>query len=184
MKFTFFCFCLLFNLSWAWAQEDCQKIDLEVEDKVIEADLCQSEDEVTILSDTPIKREHLLYAGLNLGLPFMGVELTYVQLRDQAQFFHTSLALEGSLGGSALTLRGGYHPFGNGLYAGGLARGYEGLPGDWGFMVGPTLGIAGGKKFLTGQLGISYVGGYDSRVGEATFAPDITLGIRIRLFKQ
>lgn len=149
----------------------------------MDAQLCQQGDEVVLVTDEPINRQHLLYGGLNLGLPYLGMELTYVQKKGNEQIFHISSALEGSLGSNGIAVRGGYHPFGNAFFIGGTARGYQGLPGEGGLQAGPTIGLSTGGRLISGHVGVSFLAGYDSRVGGMTYSPEFVMGLRIRLLK-
>lgn len=62
-------------------------------------------------------------------------------------------------------------------------QGYKTLPGEGGFQMGPTVGLSGGKGVITGYVGLSFLGTYDSRAGIKA-EPDISMGIRIRLFRK
>jgi hypothetical protein len=152
----------------------------------VEAVVCQQGDDVLVLTDAPIDRHHLLYAGLNLGMPWLvSGGLTYSQLKNGKQNFHISANLDGSLGGNGISAIYGKHPFGNSIFYGGIARGYKGLPGEGGFQMGPSIGISGGKSIITGHITLSYVAGYDSRNPTGLSAtPEVSLGLRIRLFKN
>ena len=151
----------------------------------VEAVVCQQGDDVLVMTDTPIDRQHLLYAGLNLGMPWLvSGGLTYAQLKNGKQNFHISANLDGSLGGNGISSTFGKHPFGNSIFYGASARGYRGLPGEGGFQMGPSIGISGGKKLITGHITLSYMAGYDSRVGGFSHTPEISMGLRIRLFKK
>ncbi len=177
--------------SYAEANELCDKnspIDIHqitTPGGDFEATVCQQGEDVLILSDRPIERNHLIYAGLNIGMPWLlGAGLTYSQLRQGRQQFHIAANLDGSLGGNGISAEYGQHPFGNSIYYGGLVRGYKGLPGEGGFQMGPMVGISGGKRAITGHISVGFLGGYDSRVGGAQFSPEISMGLRIRLFKK
>lgn len=157
----------------------------------VKAVVCQQGDDVIVMTDTPIDRQHLIYAGLSLGMPWLvSGGLTYAQLKNGRQNFHISANLDGSLGGNGISSTFGKHPFGNTIFYGGSARGYQGLPGEGGFQMGPSIGISGGKKFITGHITLSYMvtlsymAGYDSRVGGFSHTPEISMGLRIRLFKK
>lgn len=150
-----------------------------------EAVVCEQGQDILVITDTPINRQHLLYVGLNLGMPWLtSGSLTFAQLRNNQQNFHISANLDGSLGGNGLSSTFGKHPFGNSIFFGGSARGYKGLPGEGGFQMGPSVGISGGRRFITGHITLSYMTGYDSRVGGITQSPELSMGLRIRLFKK
>lgn len=160
-----------------------ERVEIETGKEKVDAQLCQQGDEVVIVTDKPVRRQHLLYGGLNLGLPYMGLELSYVQKKDERQVFHISSALEGSVGANGIDLRGGYHPWGNALFIGGTARGYQGLPGEGGFQAGPTIGLSTGGRIISGHVGLSFLAGYDSRVEGMAYSPEFVIGLRIRLLK-
>ena len=190
-KLILFAFVTLSLYSYAEANELCDNNSpVEVHQITtpggdFEATICQQGKDVLVLSDRPIEKNHLLYAGLNMGMPWLlAGGLTYSQLRQGRQEFHIAANLEGSLGGNGVSVEYGKHPFGNSIYYGGLVRGYKGLPGEGGFQMGPMVGVSGGKRAITGHISLGFLGGYDSRVGQATLVPEVSLGLRIRLFRK
>jgi hypothetical protein len=150
----------------------------------IPAIVCQQGDDILVLTDEPVPKEHLLYGGVSLGMPYVGMGLTYSHLNNGKQNFHVSATLEGSLGSNGLSIQYGKHPFGNAVFYGGTVRGYRGLPGEGGFQLGPTIGLSGGSKRITGLISLNLLAGYDSRMARLTVAPELSMGLRIRLLKK
>lgn len=153
-------------------------------DGEISAVVCQQGKDILVLTEQPVPKEHLLYGGVSLGMPYLGMGLTYSQLNSGRQNFHISASLEGSLGSNGLAIQYGKHPFGNSVFYGGTVRGYRGLPGEGGFQIGPSIGLSGGSKRITGMISLNLLGGYDSRMGQMTMSPEYSMGLRIRLFKK
>jgi hypothetical protein len=169
--------------------ESASRVNIPTDGASVPGTICKVNGELLVFPDLPVKKEHLLYFGLNAGLPFMGYDLTYVQKMNARQVFHASLGIEGSLGSSALSLKGGYHPWGNSIFAGGTARVQRDAHGNPGFMLGPTIGLSGGGRRITGQLGISFLGELQTLPGMTPSValhvlPEVSMGIRIRLFKS
>ncbi len=151
----------------------------------IETVICQQGKDILVMTETPVNRQHLLYAGLNFGMPWLlSAGVTYVQLINSKQIFHISSNLDGSLGGNGLSASFGKHLLGGPLFVGASTRAYKGLPGEWGTQIGPSFGISGGKKFLTGHITVDLMTGYDSRMGRIASSPELSMGLRIRLFKK
>lgn len=187
-KFIPFLLILSFN-SFAALEDLCDEGTIEqdiiqIEKEDIPAIVCKDGEDLLVLPDRPVPTTHLVYGGVNIGMPYLGVGLTYAQMKDNRQKFHLSANLEGSLGSNGVSLQGGYHPWGNSLFAGGTTRYYNGLPGENGFQIGPTLGISTAGRRVAGHVSLSLLGGYDSRQASTTVAPEISLGLRIRLFKK
>lgn len=150
----------------------------------VPAIICKQGEDVLVLTETPVPKKNLLYGGVYLGMPYLGMGLTYSQLQNGRQNFHISATLEGSLGSNGLSIQYGKHPFGNSVFYGGTLRGYNGLPGEKGFNLGPTVGLSGGSRRITGLISLSLLGGYDTRMGRITLGPELSMGLRIRLFKN
>jgi hypothetical protein len=157
---------------------------LSTPDGEVEAVVCKQGEDVLVLTETPVSKEHLIYGGVSIGMPWLGMGLTYSQLNNGRQNFHISATLDGSLGGNGVSIQYGKHPFGNSLFYGGTVREYYGLPGERGYQIGPTVGLSGGSKRITGVVSISMLGEYNTRTVRATLAPEVSMGIRIRLFKK
>lgn len=192
MKNLFFSFFFLISIhAQAEVAEHCdpsspqERQVIEIPDEApVEALICHQGDDFLVLADRPTKHKHLLHAGINLGMPWLlGAGVTYAKLKNGRQDYHISVNLDGSLGGNGISSVYGKHPFGNSFYVGGTMRGYKTLPGEGGFQMGPTVGLSGGKGIITGHLGLSFLGSYDSRAGMKA-EPDISMGIRIRLFRK
>ena len=185
-----FLFLILSFHSYAFETDQCDQdspIDfheLPTPEGFIPAVICKQGSDVLVMTDRPVSRQHLLYGGVNIGMPYIGMGLTYSQLNSERQNFHISATLEGSLGSNGLSIQYGKHPFGNSFYVGGTGRGYRGLPGETGFELGPTIGVSGGSSRITGQISLSYLAGYNTRMGRMTNSPELSMGIRIRLFKH
>ncbi len=176
--------------SFAFELDQCDKnspIDehtLSTPSGEVAAIVCKNGDDVLVLTENPVPKEHLLYGGVYLGMPYLGMGLTYSQLNHGKQDFHISATLEGSLGSNGLSIQYGKHPFGNSIFYGGTIRGYNGLPGEKGFNLGPTLGLSGGSRRITGLISLSLLGGYNTRMDRMTVDPELSMGLRIRLFKN
>jgi hypothetical protein len=175
--------------SFAALEDQCdpgtiEQETIQAEGEDIPAVVCKQGEDLLILPDRPVKTTHLIYGGVNIGMPYLGVGLTYAQMRDNRQKFHLSTNLEGSLGSNGVSVQAGLHPWGNSLYAGGTTRYYNGLPGEFGYQLGPSLGISTAGKRVAGHVSISYLAGYDSRMGGLNMQPEVSLGLRIRLFKK
>lgn len=181
---------LIFSIhAFAFETELCDKnspIDtqqLMTPEGEVNALICKQGEDVLVLTEEPVPKEHLLYGGVNLGMPFLGMGLTYSQLSQGRQNFHISANLEGSLGSNGMSIQYGKHPFGNSVFYGGTIRGFKGIPGDRGFQLGPTVGLSGGSWRVTGLVSLSLLGGIESRAG-FTVMPEFSMGLRIRLFKH
>jgi|GEM_PF-2667090 hypothetical protein len=193
MKKNLFLICLFLISLYAEAQvtDQCdpsspqERQILEIPNGApVEALICHQGDDVLVLTEKPTKHTHLIHAGVNLGMPWLlGAGVTYTKLKSGRQDYHVSVNLDGSLGGNGISTVYGKHPFGNSFYVGGAMRGYKTLPGEGGFQMGPTVGLSGGKGVITGYVGLSFLGTYDSRAGMKA-EPDISMGIRIRLFRK
>lgn len=157
---------------------------LQTTNEDIPAVVCKNGEDLLVLPDRPVPTKHLVYGGVNIGMPYLGVGLTYAQMKENRQKFHLSANLEGSLGSNGVSLQGGVHPWGNSLFAGGTTRYYNGLPGENGFQLGPTIGLSTARRRVAGHVSLSLLGGYDSRQGGATLSPELSMGLRIRLFKK
>jgi hypothetical protein len=181
----------LFTLNtFALDRDECD-LDSPIDTHVIstpEGDVptivCKSGQDLILVTDQPVSRKHLLYGGLNIGMPYLGMGLTYSELKNERQDFHISANIEGSLGSNGISVQYGKHPFGNLFFYGASGRVYQGLPGEKGFDLGPTVGLSGGSKRITGFVSLSFMSGYNTRMDSATFNPEVSMGLRIRLFKK
>lgn len=189
MKLLLFAILSFLSLSAvAQSLSDCDgHIDQTVIDtgkEKVSAMVCQQGEDVLLIADQPVKKEHLVYAGLNAGMPYFGMAATYAQNRNGKPFLHVTSTFEGSLGANGIRLEAGRHPFHNALFAGASARGYDSGVQQYGLVVGPTIGLQGTRSRVTGYLSLSYMVGYDQRVGGVTHSPELSTGLRIRLFKS
>jgi hypothetical protein len=189
MKILYFFILSLFSLSsFAQSLAECDgHIDQTIIDtgkEKVTALICQQGDDVLLMTDKPVKKEHLVYAGLNVGMPYFGMAATYAQNRDGRPFLHVTSTLDGSLGANGIRLEAGKHPFHNALFAGASIRGYDSANKQYGLVAGPTIGLAGTRSRVTGYLSLSYMVGYDQRVGGMTHSPELSMGVRLRLFKS
>jgi hypothetical protein len=181
---------LLVSLS-VYAEEEplCQdaqtveNIMLEIDEHEIAATICQLDDEIILLSDRPVKKDHLVYAGLNVGLPYMGYHLMYAQNRNGKPFLHVTTAVDSSLGGSSFRIETGRHNFSNSLFSGGTLRLYQGLHEERAMMIGPTIGIAGTRSRVAGHVSLSYLAIYNSKIDGMQHGPEFSMGVRLRLNK-
>jgi len=159
------------------------QVQIPTDGAPVDATLCKNGDEAILVTKEPVSREHLIYFGINLGLPFLGYEATYVHKSNQRQRIHAAIGTEGSLGASALTVRGGYHPWGNSVFVGGNSRLLFETMDRRGFMLGPTIGLSGGGKFITGFVSIGMMGSLEGEPKNLHAVPDLSFGMRIRILK-
>lgn len=179
---------LVVNFAHAQDSSHCDQnspIDrIQVTEKV-EGIICKNGEDVLVIPEKEVKTEHLLYAGFSMGMPWLlGAEATYANRINGRANYHITGSLVGSLGANGVKLEYGKHPFKNSFFIGGTSTYYKGLIGEYGLMAGPTLGFAGTRTRITGQIGLSFLGGYDTRAGGFTTMPELTMGLRIRLFKK
>lgn len=153
------------------------------ENQTVMATVCRQGEDVLVLASDAIPKSNLIYFGVNAGLPFFGYEFTYSRLRNGALHYHLSLAAEGSLGGNAATLRAGFHPIGNALFTGGKISIMNTMHGNNEFLIGPTVGLSGGRRFITGHIGISLLADYNPEYSIVHAVPELVAGIRLRLFR-
>jgi len=145
--------------------------------------MCTKGNDLLILPERPVKKSYLLYGGLQIGIPYLGFGLTYVEQKNGKQDIHLNANLEGSLGSNGVSIQYGKHPFKNLFFYGATARAYLGVPGEKGVEMGPTVGLMGGEKLITGFLTLSVLGGYNTRMDSLTLNPELSVGLRVRLFK-
>jgi len=153
------------------------------EQKFVMATLCKEGEDLVILSQEAVPAKNLIYFGLNAGLPFLGYEITYNRLRNGKPYFHLSLAEEGSLGGYATTIRSGYHFWDNAWFVGGTTRVMTNQHNTYEYMLGPTFGVSGSKKLITGHVGVGLLGSYNQTFKVLNPIPELTMGIRLRLIR-
>jgi hypothetical protein len=146
--------------------------------------ICKKGDEVLILPEKAVKREHLFHAGVSVGMPYFGYNVMYAQLKDGKPLLHVTTSIEGSLGANGVSVEAGSHFRKNSIFAGGTMRYYNGVTDQRGFMAGPTIGLAGTRSRVTGSVSFSYLAGYDTRVGGLVQGPELSLGLRVRLFRK
>lgn len=151
--------------------------------ETVMATLCRQGDDVLITTQNPVPKANLIYFGVNAGLPFFGYEFTYSRLQNGALHYHLSLGGEGSLGGNAFSLRAGIHPWGNAVFVGGKASVMSNAHGTNEFLMGPTIGLSGGRRFVTGHIGLSMLGDYNPQYRVVNPVPELVMGIRMRLFR-
>jgi hypothetical protein len=179
---------LVLNLVHAQDSSLCDqssKIDrVQITEKV-DGIICKDGEDVLVIPEKEVKTEHLVYAGFSMGMPWiLGGDVTYANRVNGRANYHITGALLGSLGANGVKLEYGKHPFKNSFFVGATGTYYQGLIGQYGLMAGPTIGFAGTRSGITGQIGLSLLGGHDTRAGGFTTMPEVTMGLRIRLFKK
>jgi hypothetical protein len=153
------------------------------ENQTVMATICRQGDDVMITTSHAVPKSNLIYFGLNAGLPFFGYEFTYSRLKNGDLHYHFSLGGEGSLGGNAVSLRAGFHPMGNAFFVGGKANVMSNAQGLHEFLLGPTVGFSGGRRFVTGHIGLSLLGEYNPKYQVVNPVPELVMGVRLRLFR-
>lgn len=153
------------------------------ENQTVMATICRQGDDVIVITSHAVPKSNLVYFGLNAGLPFFGYEFTYSRLKNGELHYHLSLGAEGSLGGSAGSLRAGFHPMGNAVFVGGKASVMNNAHGVNEFLLGPTVGLSGGRRFVTGHIGLSLLADYNPKYQVVNPVPELVMGVRLRLFR-
>jgi hypothetical protein len=153
------------------------------ENQTVMATICRQGDDVIVTTSHAVPKSSLIYFGLNLGIPFLGYEFTYSRLKNGNLHYHLSLGGEGSLGGSAVSLRAGFHPMGNAFFVGGKANVMSNAQGVNEFLLGPTVGFSGGRRFVTGHIGLSLLADYNPKYQVVNPVPELVMGVRLRLFR-
>ena len=193
---AFFILSSLFLNTIAFAQTDAQTFvacdpvpaplstPLQVdENQTVMATICRQGDDVIVTTSHAVPKSNLIYFGVNAGLPFFGYEFTYSRLKNGELHYHLSLGAEGSLGGSAGSLRAGFHPMGNAVFVGGKASVMNNAQGVNEFLLGPTVGLSGGRRFVTGHIGLSLLADYNPKYQVVNPVPELVMGVRLRLFR-
>ena len=153
------------------------------ENQTVMATICRQGDDVIVTTSHAVPKSNLIYFGVNAGLPFFGYEFTYSRLKNGELQYHLSLGAEGSLGGSAGSLRAGFHPTGNAFFFGGKASVMNNAQGVNEFLLGPTVGLSGGRRFVTGHIGLSLLADYNPKYQVVNPVPELVMGVRLRLFR-
>jgi hypothetical protein len=153
------------------------------ENQTVMATICRQGDDVIVTTSQAVPKSNLIYFGVNAGLPFFGYEFTYSRLKNGELHYHLSLGAEGSLGGSAASLRAGFHPMGNAVFVGGKASVMNNAHGVNEFLLGPTVGLSGGRRFVTGHIGLSLLADYNPKYQVVNPVPELVMGVRLRLFR-
>lgn len=179
---------LALNLAHAQDSTYCDQnspVDrIQITEKV-EGIICKDGEDVLIIPEKEVKTEHLVYAGFSMGMPWLlAGDITYANRVNGRANYHVTGTLAGSLGANGVKLEYGKHPFKNSFFVGATGTYYQGVVGQYGLMAGPTVGFAGTRSRITGQIGLSFLGGYDARAARFQTMPEVTMGLRIRLFKN
>ena len=153
------------------------------ENQTVMATICRQGDDVILTTSQAVPKSNLIYFGVNAGLPFFGYELTYSRLKNGNLHYHLSFGGDGSLGGNAASLRAGFHPMGNAFFVGGKASVMNNAQGLNEFLLGPTIGFSGGRRFVTGHIGFSFLGDYNPKYQVINAVPELVMGVRLRLFR-
>jgi hypothetical protein len=164
-------------------QQELPEEILNISEDLRDIKLCKVNNELQVLSHKELPPQHLVNAGLYLGLPWMaGLQATYTNLTEGKYNYHIGIASGGSLGASGLGVKYGKHINGSSFYYGGMLYQYK-TTNSHGTMLGPTVGISGGKSIINLHTEVGLMGTYEQASGVSVL-PHFTAGVRIRLFKK
>ncbi len=144
-------------------------------------EVCMNGKDVVVKSENPVPVQHLVYAGIHLGIPLFGYDLTYMQLKNGKPNFHIAYDAETNLQAVSHGVRFGIHPKQTAFFYGGEVRAYSTTHQN-GMMITPQAGFMGNKKFITFNATVGM--GFYKEGPNYGATPELNLGIRIRLFKS
>jgi hypothetical protein len=147
-------------------------------------EVCREDSVVTVSSKTEQSHRHLLSIGFHVGT-LLGWDVSYLNLDAEGNLrFRVGFLQDTNLQAVGYGLKFGYHPYrgrySNKVFYGAEARYYQ-TPNQNGFMLGPVVGVSGGRKLISFRAAAGAAG---YREGHSFgVAPLLDLGIQIRLIR-